>query len=173
MGSPRTYESIRVATVGLYASRLAAVIGGSTSPKDFAKGNSIVLACFDIIRYLTTGTDKHVFCSGKSIHRLLAQTRAYAPVGVVFERADYCKYGFPYMKQTAIWTNLDNWTPRPICCKGCWCEGHDGRKHQRTAQKDPSGHGQPDSFRQSDLYQIPRQLIEELFICIQGRRVEA
>ena len=88
--------------------------------------------------------------------------------------ADYCKYGKPYQKATALWKNLESWTPRPICCKGCRCEGHDGHKHQRTAQKGPSdGHGQEDSFKQSDLYKIPGQLIEELFACIQGRRVEA
>ena len=32
-----------------------------TRPRDLARGNSIVIACFDIIRYLTIGTDKHVF----------------------------------------------------------------------------------------------------------------
>ena len=32
----------------------------STAPRDFAKGDSIVIACFDIIRYLTN-TDKQVF----------------------------------------------------------------------------------------------------------------
>ena len=85
------------------------------------------------------------------------------------KRADYCKYGKPYQKPTAIWTNLDNWEPRPICCKGCRCESHDGSKHLRSAQKEPSAHGQKDSFKQADLYMIPGQLIEELFVCISSR----
>jgi site-specific DNA-cytosine methylase len=33
----------------------------STAPRDFAKGDSIVIACFDIIRDLTSNTDKLVF----------------------------------------------------------------------------------------------------------------
>jgi len=33
----------------------------STAPRDLAQGNSIVIACFDIIRYLTTNTGKLVF----------------------------------------------------------------------------------------------------------------
>ena len=87
------------------------------------------------------------------------------------KRADYCKHGRPYKKATAIWTNLDSWTPRPICCKGCRCESHDGSKHERTAQKGPSdGHGQEDTLKQVDLFKIRGQLIEELSACIQGRR---
>ena len=53
----------------------------TTAPRDIAKGNSIVIACFDIIRYLTTGTGKRFFLGiGKSIHRILTQTGTYAPV---------------------------------------------------------------------------------------------
>ena len=89
--------------------------------------------------------------------------------GAYLKRADYCKYGTPYMKPTAIWTNLDNWEPRHICCKGFRCESHDGIKHSRSAQKVPSAHGQKDSFKQSDLDKIPGQLIEELFVCISSR----
>ena len=35
-------------------------IAESTAPRDFAKGDSIAIACFDIIRYLTTNTDQQV-----------------------------------------------------------------------------------------------------------------
>jgi hypothetical protein len=150
-------------------------IAKSTAPRDLAKGNSIVIACFDIIRYLAIGTDKQVFWAVENPYTGFLRKQAHMLQWTSYlKRADYCKYGRLYQKATAIWTSLDNWQPRPTCCKGCRCEGHDGSKHQRTMQKGPSdGHGQEDSFKQSDLYKIPGQLIEELFVCIQGRRVEA
>ena len=135
----------------------------SRAPRDLAKGNSIVIACFDIIRYLTSNTDKLVFWAVENPYSGLRKQEHMLQWGSYLRRADYCKYGTAYMKPTAIWTNLDNWTPRPICCKGCRCESHDGSKHSSGAQ----------AFKTTDLYKIPGQLIAELFACIQGRRAEA
>ena len=147
----------------------------TTASRDLTKGNSIVIACFDIIRYLTTGTDKQVFWALENPYTgFLRKQEHMLKWSRFLKRAEFCKYGKPYMKQTAIWTNLDFWSPRPICKKGCRCESHDGSKHQRTAQRGPSdGHGKEDNFKQSDLFAIPGQLIEELFTCIMGRRQEA
>ena len=35
--------------------------------------------------------------------------------GLPYFDIDYCKYGMPYRKRTRLWTNLDTWTPRPLC----------------------------------------------------------
>ena len=115
------------------------LLAKSTEPRDFAKGDLIVIACFDIIRYLTMNTDKQVFRAVENPYTGFLRKREHMLQWAPFlRRADFCKDGRPFQKATAIWTNLVNWTPRPICRKGCRCESHDGSKHQRTAQKGPS-----------------------------------
>ena len=67
---------------------------------------------------------------------------------------DYCRYGFPYRKRTAVWTNTD-WTPaRPLCQKDCLAS--DGKKHRAIAQRGPPG----PRFTQQDLYRIPPELCD-------------
>ena len=69
---------------------------------------------------------------------------------------DYCVYGFPYRKRTAVWTNTD-WTPaRALCKHDCWAS--DGKKHFAIAQKGPPG----PCFTQRQLYRIPPELCDEI-----------
>ena len=78
----------------------------STAPRDYAKGDSIVIACFDIIRYLATGTDKQVFWALESpLTGFLRKQEHMLQWSPFLKRADFCKYGKPYMKQMAIWKN--------------------------------------------------------------------
>ena len=59
-------------------------IAESTAHRDFAKRDSIVIACFDIIRYLTTNTDKQVSGVVETyLYGVLTQTGAYASVGTL------------------------------------------------------------------------------------------
>ena len=71
-------------------------------------------------------------------------------------KVDYCKYGFPYRKRTAIWTNT-NWKPaRDLCKHDC---GHTtGRTHDAHAQQGGPG----PSFSQRELYRIPDDLCAEV-----------
>ena len=56
----------------------------SRAPRDFAKGDSIVIACFDIIRHLTSDPDKHVFWAVENpIHWLFKKKRAHDTVGIL------------------------------------------------------------------------------------------
>ncbi len=69
---------------------------------------------------------------------------------------DYCKYGTPYRKRTAIWTNT-KWRPsKPLCMHDC--NSSVGSKHSTRAQQGGPGH----SFSQRDLYRIPAPLCDEI-----------
>ena len=55
---------------------------------------------------------------------------------IPFRVVDYCKYGKPYRKRTAIWTNT-YWEPRqPLCEHDCLASS--GSKHTARAQQAPS-----------------------------------
>ena len=69
---------------------------------------------------------------------------------------DYCKYGMPYRKRTAVWTNTA-WEPaRPLCKLDC--DASDGKKHLATAQRGSPG----PCFTQQELYRIPAELCDEI-----------
>jgi hypothetical protein len=69
---------------------------------------------------------------------------------------DYCKYGMPYRKRTAIWTNTA-WKPtRPLCKHDC--ASSSGGRHAARAQQGPPG----PRFTQRDLYRIPVALCDEI-----------
>ena len=69
---------------------------------------------------------------------------------------DYCTYGMPYRKRTAIWTNTD-WTPaRPLCRHDC--ASSNGKRHTARAQQGPPG----PRFTQKELYRIPGELCDEI-----------
>ncbi len=69
---------------------------------------------------------------------------------------DYCKYGMPYRKRTAIWTNT-NWIPFQALCKHD-CPSSVNGKHLAIAQRGPPG----PRFTQQELYRIPAKLCEAI-----------
>ncbi len=77
------------------------------------------------------------------------------------QKVDYCTYGMPYRKRTAIWTNT-TWIPsRPLCKHDC-ASSRNGRTHIATAQRGPPG----PRFTQRELYRIPAELCEEIAQCM-------
>lgn len=69
---------------------------------------------------------------------------------------DYCTYGMPYRKRTAIWTNTE-WQPsRPLCKHTC--ASSRGKQHLARAQQGPPG----PRFTQQELYRIPAELCDEI-----------
>ena len=80
-------------------------------------------------------------------------------VGLPMRIVDYCKYGKPYRKRTAIWTNT-GWEPQQPLCKHD-CPASNGSKHTASAQQAPSSN--TDSrYSRNELYSIPPALCEEI-----------
>ena len=79
----------------------------------------------------------------------------------------YCKYGSPFKKATAIWSNLALWQPRRCCSKLFPCDVMVDGRHPATAQRAPGkapggGRRSNDSFALNELYRIPAALCDEL-----------
>ena len=72
---------------------------------------------------------------------------------------DYCKYGKPYRKRTAIWTN-SFWEPEQPLCKHD-CSASSGSKHTARAQQAPSSTTDV-RYSRDELYSIPPALCDEI-----------
>lgn len=80
----------------------------------------------------------------------------------------YCKYGDDRAKPTDIWTNLENWAPRPMCKNYKYDkEGNiiDRHCHHESARRGAKTgtQGKKGSYERS---RIPQELCEELINCI-------
>ena len=89
-------------------------------------------------------------------------------------RVCYCVYSPPdddswaYSKDTAIWTNLDTWTSRPLCTKATPCKWKQGSAHPRVAQRGGgSGINAQSRRTQSQLYSMPPPLMEEWLYAVE------
>lgn len=70
----------------------------------------------------------------------------------------YCQYGEPNRKPTDIWTNISQWTPRPMCSNGAPC-------HIRS----PRGSDALNKAGKNDAYSraiVPFDLIKEIISSI-------
>jgi len=76
----------------------------------------------------------------------------------------YCKYGFPYRKQTRIWTNCNVWKSRPICRKDCKFM-KDG-KHIVSVGNGRSKYTSK-IMKKEDKYKIPPELCLEIIEAIE------
>ena len=81
-----------------------------------------------------------------------------------YKDVDYCKYGMPYRKRTRLWTNVDGWTPIPLCCRDCDSMNEERTRHKEAAQQSPNGRQQADRrrFRRFELYKVPEPLIDDI-----------
>lgn len=116
--------------------------------------DAIVLAGLDIIEYLQQTTHVPRITVENPFGGLL-KTREkcvdrLTKLNCKITRVDYCVFGTPYRKATAIWNNFD----LPIAkCPGIGhCPSMRGRRHVAYAQRG-------DGYSQQELYSIPQTLL--------------
>ena len=72
--------------------------------------------------------------------------------GLPMRVVGYCKYGKPYRKRTAIWTNT-GWAPQQPLCKHD-CSASSGSRHNSSAQQGPASNTGV-RYSRDELYSIP------------------
>jgi len=82
----------------------------------------------------------------------------------------YCKYGDERAKPTDIWTNIENWTPKPICRNYKYdSEGNiiDKHCHHESARRGAKTgtQGKKGSYERS---KIPSKLCNEILNCLKN-----
>ena len=138
----------------------------TTGKRDLEKADALVQRMLAIMSYF-----KPTVWAFENPATGLLKTRAVVD-GIPFKTLCYCKYGFPYKKPTAIWTNLEKWQPRPMCTPANPCDLMENRRHPFTAQRGPSKRqGQlmaNDRFSRHQLYSMPPELCKEFAeACVQ------
>ena len=82
--------------------------------------------------------------------------------GIPMRVVDYCMYGAPYRKRTALWTNTEFVPTRALCSYNCGsCEG---RRHKERAQRGSwagAGGGRRSQGLRT-LYALPEALCAEI-----------
>jgi hypothetical protein len=123
-------------------------------PRDLELADSLVVAALQLIEDL--GSPPWFL---ENPETGLLKTRPFMQ-GLPYQVVDYCRWGHPYRKRTAIWTNT-HWEPsRGLCCHDCPVS--DGARHLYTAQRGSSRAPSDRSFSVNQLYSIPAELCEEI-----------
>ena len=126
------------------------------TPRDLVGADSIVRACMNIIECLQPVR----WAMENPFTGLLKGREVVAPWEKYLKKTSYCMFGFPYKKETAIWTNVRVNLPacsRLIPCDASRASG--GRSHPSHAQKGVSGGYTPGQNTTSNLHRVPAGLV--------------
>ena len=129
----------------------------ANTPRDLIGSDKLVHRAIEIIEYFQP---EHWFIEnpwGGMLRRRSVVSMLPSP-----KKASYCKYGTPYQKNTAIWTNTD--IKFEFCQKDCCAMvvGESGRKrHEGTALRGPSKHG-THGYALATLHSIPPLLCRHI-----------
>jgi hypothetical protein len=122
------------------------------TPRDLEGSDAIVQKVLDIVKWYGVPWFMENPHSG-----LLKDREVVA--GLPFKVVDYCKYGKPYRKRTAIWT-LTRWEPgQPLCRHDCPVSS--GSRHTARAQQGTSS-ATDVRYSRDELYSIPPALCDEI-----------
>jgi len=113
------------------------------SPRNLDLADSIVKRTLEIIDYYKPTT---FFIENP--HSGLLKSRPFM-TGIPYYTVDYCQYGMPYRKRTAIWTNKKDFKPK-LC----------GEKNHLVKL----GGASALNISPLDRYRIPEPLIRDLFL---------
>ena len=124
--------------------------------RDIEGANKVVERTLDILEYFEP---KFWIVENPQTGLLKDQTCMY---GMPFVDVDYCRYGAPYRKRTRLWNNVVKFVPHPLCTKDCGSMNDERTKHVATAQRGSCKTDPDNSFRQDQLYQVPKELIYDM-----------
>ena len=85
----------------------------SFPPRDLERADALVQRCVQLVQHVQP---RWVFFENPASSMLVDRGLIDYPLHIV----DYCQYGKPYRKSTAIWTNLQGWQPRRCNKTNCW-----------------------------------------------------
>jgi len=129
----------------------------TTGIRDLEYADSVAMACLRLIQKLKP----KAFVVENPLG-LLRERGFMVPWNQFHVPVTYCKYGFDYMKETDLWTNVDVSLQH---CKLHPCRHYrNHKKHPRTAQQGPSKGGTPGCGSTDVLYRVPPKLIQAIII---------
>lgn len=130
------------------------------TPRDLDSADRLVQRVLDLIRYFSP----KIWAFENPGRPCLLATREIVR-GIPYKELTYCKYGYDYRKLTYIWTNLDTWSPRPVCTVRSPCASVESGRHPKSAQRAPAKvngvRRAGDSFSLAQLYSMPPELCKE------------
>jgi hypothetical protein len=125
-------------------------------PADLEAADRLVQKCLDLATELGVPFMMENPHSGKLKSRPVVQ-------GIPMRVVDYCVYGAPYRKRTALWTNTEFAPARPLCSYNCGSSDPVARRHTERAQRGSwAGAGERRSQGLRTLYALPAALCEEI-----------
>ena len=129
------------------------------TPRDLEGSDRIVERTQEIISYFDC-----LWAMENPFTGLLKSRPCMAGMDRYLKVVSYCKYGMPYRKNTAIWSNLgEYWFPKPLCNKFSVCElrADGATRHPCVAQQRLGKGGNP-RYSTRQLYVIPASLCDEI-----------
>jgi site-specific DNA-cytosine methylase len=138
------------------------------TPRNLELADSLVQRTLDIIDYFKP----KVFMIENPYTGMLRKRPLMQHLEPFLRRVTYCRYGLPYRKETAIWTNLgDLWQPRPLCTRSNPCP--QVLDFWRPASAQNRDRFTQNRFKREELYVIPAALCDELALATEAFLTQA